>query len=381
VTRRLAAAGRGRAGHRERASAVRRGAAALVACAALVGAGCVPLRGGWDSESLVGATPALARIPGQRLGDLVPFPAFGRDGQLSLVACRFAPGSRLRVRAGGPGWVEDAGGAALAAFAGQLDALGLRFERVHEGPAEIEIDAQIGLEAEGPVGLGDTLVECDIEAAEAPLAEDRARDPHADARASQAASRGVVAHAVIRMRRSGLDAAGRLRRASDHEWQGALLHELGHALGHSGHTASGRSLLVRDESRLTRIARDLARGEPLRDPNLAALYTLDPGQVLGERALTPGSAKWVERVRRLDAARRTAGNARVALLASAGDREARISFRYADGGRLDLRLPLWAERLRAGAAILAWPDAATFEVLSAALAEERAGRAPEPLSR
>ena len=131
MTRRSAATRRGRAGHRERARAVRHGATALVACAALVGAGCVPLRGGWDSESLVGATPVLARIPGQRLGDLVPFPAFGRDGQLSLLACRFAPGSRLRVRAGGPRWSEDAGSAALAAFAGQLAALGLTFERVH----------------------------------------------------------------------------------------------------------------------------------------------------------------------------------------------------------------------------------------------------------
>lgn len=361
-------------------------AAALVGWAAVVSGGCVPVRGGWDSEALLRSTPAVARIPGQRIGDLVPFPALDREGRVALVACRFAPGSRLRIRATGPGWSEAAGSAALAAFAGQLAGLGLSLERVAEGPAEIEIDAQIGEQAGGPAGLGDTLVECDVDADPAPPAAHGARDRAAgasDERDSLAPfrPRGVVVRAHIRMRRSGLDAAGRLRQASDLEWQGALLHELGHALGHSGHAASGRSLLVRDESRLTRIARDLARGERLRDPNLAALYTLEAGQVLGERALTPGAAQWVERVARLDATWRAAGNARVASIATAGDREARTAFRYADGRQLVLRYPLWAERLRSGAEILAWPDAATFEELRAALAEERAGGAVAPVSR
>jgi hypothetical protein len=165
------------------------------------------------------------------------------------------------------------------------------------------------------------------------------------------------------MRRSGVDAAGRPRRASDEEWTGALLHELAHALGFSGHVAAGPSFLVRDQSLLRDLGRAALRGETLADPTLKALYRVRPGQRLGHRELQAASASWVEAILALDRRYEALGNRRVALVASTGDREARLSFRYADGARLGLRFPGWAEALRHGGPLLAWPDRAGFEAI------------------
>lgn len=336
-----------------------RPAAVLIASLVLCLLGCVPLRGGWDGEAVVRANPAIAAIEGQRLGDMVPFPALmlgaepSTPARVELVACRFASGSRVRVGASGPGWSEELGDRALAALAKPAADFDLQLERAvvdaREGAApEIEIVAHEGEGADAPAGLGDTLVECDVD------------------RASPAApARGVVIRAEIRMRRSAYDEALRLRRADDAAWTGALLHELGHALGFSGHVATGASLLVRDESILRGLGRSALRGHPIETPSLEALYRLAPGQSLGERALSPLGAEWIEALLSIDRRRRAEGLERVALVASVGDREARIAFRYADGSALVLRFPGYAEGIRRGGALLAVPDRATLETLRA----------------
>lgn len=329
-------------------------------------AGCVPLRGGWDAEALERATPALQAISRQRLGDMVPYPALLPTGdrseplRLALVACRFEAGTRLRVRTGGPGWSEPAGAAALAAFSPPLERFDLSLERTAVSPAEIDVYAHVGSEADAPEGLGDTLVECDV-----------SNEP---TRGGGAAPRGIVRRAEVRMRRSGIDAKGLVQRASDDAWIGALLHELAHALGFSGHAATGRSLLVRDEGVLREIGRDVLKGKALTDPTLAALYTLPPGQILGERPLTPASETWLRDLLSLDAERERAGVHRTALVASVGDREARLAFRYADGTGFGLRFPGWPRRLRAGGAVVAIPDAAALAALRGA--EQDAGVNP-----
>jgi hypothetical protein len=94
-----------------------------------------------------------------------------------------------------------------------------------------------------------------------------------------------------------------------------------------------------------------------------AFYRLRPGQRLGHRELQAASAGWVEAVLALDRRYEAAGNRRVALVASTGDREARLSFRYADGARLGLRFPGWADALRQGSPLVAWPDRAAFEAI------------------
>ena len=334
-------------------------ASLVLAALLLLLVACVPTRGGWDSQSLVRDTPGLRALSGQRLGDMVPFPGLvasaGPAGspRLALVVCRFAAGTALRIRSKGPGWSEPAGAAALAALAPTLARLGLSLERTTAAPAEIEIHAHVGPEAEAPDGLGDALVECDV-----------SNDVGGEAGLGP---RGLVRRADIRMRRSGIDAKGLVQRASDDAWIGALLHELAHALGFSGHAATGRSLLVRDEGVLREIGRAVLQGQLLSDPTLTALYQLRPGQVLGERALTPASATWLRAVLRLDAEREAAGIRRTALVASVGDREARLSFRYADGRGFGLRFPGWAARLRDGGEVIAIPDRAALATMRAAV--------------
>lgn len=331
-----------------------RPAAVWIAALLLCVLACVPPRGGWDSEAVQRATPGLAALGDHRLGDMVPFPAFaiGAEGDASarveLVACRFARDSTVHVAAAGPGWSDELVARALAALAEPLAPLGLTLASRDAPPAEIEIVASEGLGADAPPGLGDTLVECDVSRA-----------------GTGGAARGVVTRAEIRMRRSGFDGAGRLRRTEDEAWLGALLHELGHALGFAGHVATDRSLMVRDQGILRALGRDVLRGRSIADPTLAALYQLEPGQRLGVRPLSAVGLKWTEAVLALDRRRQAAGHARVALVASAGDREARITFRYADGARLGLRFPGWAEGIRSGGPLLAVPDRATLAAIHA----------------
>jgi hypothetical protein len=311
---------------------------------------------------------------------MVPFPALALDDgardapeRVALVACRFASPSAIRVSPAGPGWSEEPGGRALAALAAAIEPAGLALRRVDAGPAEIGIEAFLAEGPELPEGLGDTLVECDVAkraAADAPV--DRA-----DA-AVLAGVRGRILRAEVRMRRSGRDAAGRSRIASDAEWTGALLHELGHALGYAGHAATGASIFVRDEFELRGIGRDVLRGAPLVDPTLRALLALEPGELLGARRLRPVDAEWVRAVRALDRAWRAAGVERVGVVASVGDREARWTLRYADGRRLGLRFPGWPERLREGREILVFPDRETLGALRASLDAGGSGEGVSP---
>lgn len=340
---------------------------------------CVPARGGWDVDALRHARPAIAALEGERLGDMVPFPALALDEasrpptgrsapgktvdpaadpaveHVSLVACRFAAPAAIRVRTAGPGWADAPGAKALSALASAIEPFGLALRPVASGDFEIGIEAFLADGPELPEGLGDTLVECDVA-------------PRADA----PGVRGRILRAEVRMRRSGRDAVGRVRIARDEEWTGALLHELGHALGFAGHAAAGDSMLVRDEFTLRAIGRGVLRGEPLDDATLRALHALEPGEALGSRRLAPADGDWVRAVRALDRSWRAAGGERAAVVASVGDREARWSLRYADGRRLGLRFPGWPERLREGREILVFPDRETLETIRASLRNEGA---------
>ncbi|MFO0687354.1 MAG: hypothetical protein U0900_01450 [Myxococcota bacterium] len=345
------------AGRRAATAALGAGMVAVLALA------CVPTRGGWDVDGLRRARPAIAALPGERIGDLVPFPALALDAEeaserVELVACRFPAPSTLRVATLGAGWWEEAGGPALSALASALEPEGLALRRVADAETEavgIRIEAFHGEGPELPEGLGDTLVECDV----AP-------------RPADAGPRGRILRAEVRMRRSGRDAAGRLRSASEAEWAGALLHELGHALGYAGHAATGDSIFVRDEFELRNVGRRVLRGEPLEDATLRALLALEPGEWLGARRLEERDADWVRAVRALDRRWRDAGGRRVEVVASVGDREARWSVRYADGRRLGLRFPGWPDRLREGRELLVFPDRETLAALRASLQDGEA---------
>ncbi len=312
--------------------------------------GCVPLRGGWDVDRVLEEEGISDRGPERRIGDMLPFPVLEGD-RVGLIACRFPRGRVVRVRGGGPGWEPDWGRAAVDAVARRIGSTAIRLEledSVESVPIpEIEILATRGGDGSGPRGLGDTLGECDV----SPLAGSPGR------------VRGRLVHAEIRMRRWGWDRAGRPVVSTAEEWVGALMHELGHALGFSGHVARGDSILVRDQGILRKIGRGALAGRAGRDVPLAALYRLPTGRRLGARRIREADRAWLTRFERWRTRSREAASSIDAIRASVGDREAAIVWTLADGRQFRVRFPAWQAELRARGSISALPDDALARLL------------------
>jgi hypothetical protein len=346
--------------------------ARVVLAAVLLGpASCVAPTGGWDVAALLEAEPGIESIPGQRIGDLLPFPAL-IDGRLWLVACRFPTGSRVAVVAGGEHWPGNWGRRTVAAVDRSLPALELvlmeqeRPDAVALPSSRIEIVSMGGPDSEGPLGLGDTSTECDVGVVPG--------DP--------SAVKGLLRHATIRLRRSRLDSAGLIQPARDDEWAGALAHELAHALGFPSHVAVGRSLLVREEGQLRRTGRRALAGRPIDAPTLTALYRLAPGRILGEVPISRSTFArldaWGELLAEISTSE---GEPPVGPLARVGDRAARLVWRWPGGRFLALDMPGWRDELRAGALVTviarsgrrAEPEAG-FRSSRLAITRERRGR-------
>lgn len=332
----------------------------------LAGAACVPPRGGWDVRSLRAAEPALAELRGERLGDLTPFPAW-IEGELALVACRWAPDSPVVVRASGErsvpeDWLRVAVHAVdravrgvdlvLATGTSESDSQGVEAGSGGVSSEARELDGMAHTDilvagiadgaTEGPVGAADTLTSCDVSA--------RPDD------AGQV--RGELRSAEIEIRLAREDVIGRMQTLSPEEWVGASMHELGHALGFAGHVARGDSILVREQGVLRAAGRRALAEELGSEPTLEALYRLAPGRRLGQRELAPTARRWLAR---LDRALEALGREGIGVhgpRASVGDRHARLEWWIEGGARVGLRFPYWSRQLREGGAIFALPDAA-----------------------
>jgi len=302
---------------------------------------CIPPRGGWDVDALVMAEPSIAALEGQRLGDMIPFPAPDGD-RIMLVACRFAPKQLVRVRGGGSQWPTDWGRAAVGALNQSVDRVELILEADGESVLRTRPD------------LGDTLSECDVSST------------RSQTTGVSGARRGLLIGAEIRMRRARLDMALQVQDASAEEWIGALMHELAHALGFAGHAAAGPTILVQEESRLRAAGRHALDGRTVADPTLEALYLLRPGQGLGTRSVKADDVRWLHAIRKLDHQRSAAGRPSVGMLSSVGDDEARVVWRYSDGSQLGIRFPYWRSELRSGAPITLRPDLGTKRLLAIA---------------
>ncbi|MBJ22362.1 MAG: hypothetical protein CL933_23365 [Deltaproteobacteria bacterium] len=313
-------------------------------------AGCVSPVAGWDVAALLEAEPQLAAIAGQRIGDMTPHPALA-EGRLLLVACRYAGHRPVTVSGSGPGWPPEWGALAVDAVDHALSRIELTLLPADVALAtsgrRIEIVSIEDLDAEAPSGMGDTLTECDV----------------SETRDSRSPIRGWLLRSEIRIRRAMRDNAGRDRFASDAEWVGALMHELGHALGFVGHAAVGDSLVYLEESRLRALGRRALTGRPVPAPNLTALYSLAPGRVLGAVEASAKSRIWIEAVATLIAERNLRLGPAVGPIASTGDREARLVWRWAGGIVAELRFPFWRREIRNGQAITVVPGERTLRSL------------------
>lgn len=321
---------------------------------------CVSPRGGWDVDALLARTPSVSKLAGQRLGDMLPFPALEGD-RIALLACRFAgaDGEPVRVRVRGSQWPPRWGEYAMAALDRSLSSLDLELAsepgKLAPTRAQIEIVMLDAIGGEGPSGLGDTLTECDV------TLRDGSGDPAAESTAAPLPPRhrGVIVAAEIRMRRAQLNVKGLIQNATAEEWVGALMHELGHALGFAGHVALGDSILVRDETKLRAAGRRALAGQTVAARSLEALYLLEPGERLGIRRVREQDVGWLHAIEQLVRKRSLEGRNSMSLFASVGDDQARLVWRLPDGRPLGVRFPYWRRELKSGAALTLRPDRAT----------------------
>ena len=324
--------------------------------------GCRPPGGGWDLEFLLRAHPELAAINGHRIGDMIPFPALDLDrNRVALLVCRFPSDAPIRVSGDGPGWPRQWAARAIDAMSGTIDGVELALERAGKtSSAErglIWIRSLSDASARGPLGLADTLSECDV-------------SPEIG---SQSGFRGELLTSTIRIRRSRLDFLEESREATAEEWVGALMHELAHALGFSGHTRDGDSVLVLEQSRLRAAGRRALASESAEDPTLNALYALPVGQLLGDRSLTPASHSTLDEIRSFLEMHRSMHRSSVVSTSTVGDRAARIRWRLPDGSHVGVRFPRWRDELRSGADVTLVAEPATARRLEGHAEAEASG--------
>lgn len=325
--------------------------------AAVASAACVPGAGGFDVGALHAVEPQLEAISGQRIQDLSPFPALVGD-RLLLVVCRFPTDSSVPVSGSGLGWRPDWAQPAVAAVDAALPEISLAWHpdlgtagipeasAAGASPPSIRIVSVANARAASPVGLADTLVECDV----GPRVNGRGRAVSGEA--ASLGVRGQVVSAEVRMRTSRRDPRGYGRPVSQAAWTGALMHELGHALGFAGHVATGASLLVRDEQRLRAFGQRAVEGASVIAPSLRALYSIEPGRVLGHVEATEAGRAAISSARARVAEIEGRSGPAAGPFASVGDRSARLVWRWPAGETVELRFPDWSRRVRNGLEII-----------------------------
>ena len=311
-------------------------------------AGCSSPRGGWDLEVVQRGYPTLARLSGHRLGDMLPFASFEGD-RVVLRACRFSSGRTIRVSGHGRGWPQAWARGAVSALDRGARGFALSLQDLAGNDPGSRVDSEIRIlsldatDEAAPIGLADTLSVCDI-------------SPAADGRTEV---RGLLRGSVIRIKRARLDWRGNLVEVSGEEWVGALMHEIGHALGFAGHARTGDSILVRDQDRLRRAGRRALAGQPWRDETLEALYQLKPGQRLGTRRLSVEAISILHGIHQVVEGCLASSSRGVEIRSSVGDSQARVEWLLPDGRRLSVRMRHWRDELQAGGEITLRPDAAT----------------------
>jgi hypothetical protein len=320
---------------------------------ALVLLGCPTPMGGWDLARLLREEPGLAGFETTGLGDLVPYPAPGADG-IRLVACRWPARTPITVRLHLEGERMEWARRALTSLSRGLasvdfEIVAMPLDRDPKASPTVGIDViEIGSVVDGgPVGVGDTLVSCHVAK-------------------SGAEEFGTLTRAEIRMRARVVDQLDELVPILPEEWTGALMHEIGHALGFQGHPRGGGSVLALDQDRLRRAGRLALAGDDWRDELLEAFYRLEVGRLLGWRASSEQTQRWFEAIE----ARLGAGGS--GPLARVGDRHGDLEWKTQEGVVLRVRFLYWSRQLRSGGTLVALPTPDT----RMSIAAERSTRNP-----
>lgn len=220
--------------------------------------------------------------PGHRLGDIHP-QVYTRGGEVFFLLCRWSTEAPVPVSipADASSTERQAIEDVLRAYEGA--GLGLRFVTTTGTRSAIDIELYDD-PVPTPAGLdaGNTVSDCRIR--EDPIPPDATR-----------AGVELVA-ATLRVARTAPDWSGNGRPLSAEELRGVLLHEMGHALGYSGHARRGKTVMVREVDMLRNAGEDLLRGEPFRDATLAALYAHPNGFILARQSVEAWRTDRVDRM-------------------------------------------------------------------------------------
>jgi hypothetical protein len=296
-----------------------------------------------DLEALEARHPELARIGTHQLADVTPYLLPAR-GQLVYFLCRWADGSVIPVDLPPDADEGERLDIEMVLRAWEGAGLGVRF-----GPPESGRGIEIRYtQDEFPEDWGTRA---------ATAVADCGLDPAVFEAPSGPVLAAELVFVSIHLSRTGRDTVGREVPWSREESVGALLHEMGHALGFQGHAQRG-SIMVASVDAVQRAGRGVIAGRPLRDETLRALYAVPSGTVLARAQLGPERTAAVDRMLPLARRRGLAGP-----FAQVGDRIARILWR--DAYRASYALTIWNPRqvLRRPSSLALYPEPRAADLL------------------
>ncbi len=298
----------------------------------------------WRGPDRAGAVPG--DVAGSRLDEATPF-LWPHDGELTLFWCRWRTELPIPVSLPDDATAEEGRALEAALRAWEGAGLGLRFVAPPRGAAaSVAVSWEDAAPAEAPDAGATTTADCRVR----PEAEEPG-----------GALAAELVHARVRIvRRAPPDPRGHDRALTSAELAGVALHELGHALGVSGHLTRD-SVMVRERDAIVRLGRRALAGEPLDEPTFRALYALPSGFVRLRASVSPFRTEPADRLARLAAARGLAGP-----FARVGDDVARVFWVAAGDVELGVQAPDPARLARQPDRLALVTEAAARRALDAA---------------
>lgn len=285
---------------------------ASAVCAILI-AGVYGCGGGvWNLGSLEERFPEVHEMKGHRLGDATPY-FFPASGTAVFFLCRWEDGEPIPLSLPNSSEPELREAVDRAARAWE-EALGIRFDRRDELSGR-GIEIRFADPSVKNVAVsGHAIADCELDLrGEAGLGW-------------RGAVPARLTGASIRLRRVQINQLGREIPLTPAELVGSALHELGHALGYSGHAESGNTVMLHSVDAVRRAGRRLLAGQAFHDPTLRALYQVPSGIVVGRADLRRGESREIDALRLLAVELVLRGP-----YVNVGDDVARIAWRRPEG--------------------------------------------------
>ncbi len=241
----------------------------------------------WDPSFSARYDALLEPIGKHRLRDTTPY-LYAKPGHLTFFLCRFSTENPITVALPADATAKEQEILGSVLHAWEEAGLGVRFQRVRGREAAVTLRFVDGA-ARGPAGVasGNTIADCRVDLAASDFA------------AGGAVVAELVSSRVSLSRRTPPDFRNQDRALSPEEIAGIALHEMGHALGFSGHTKGGATVMRREPGEITRVGRRVLAGEPFADSTLEALYALPSGVVVRRVEVPTLRTKVAERADRL----------------------------------------------------------------------------------